>query len=81
MEQANPQARNDAGRDSAERLTGDGLKLGIEASTMGDAVLMLYKDGRLVDRITHIRPGLDELLPRLEGGEFEATLEAAAPVT
>jgi len=52
----------------------DGLKLGIEASTFGDAVLMLYKNGRYVDRITHFIPGRDELLPRLEQGEFDATL-------
>jgi ABC-type amino acid transport substrate-binding protein len=52
----------------------DGLKLGIEASTLGDAVLMLYKDGRYVDRLTHFIPGRDELLPRLERGEFDATL-------
>ncbi|HYM02709.1 MAG TPA: hypothetical protein VET85_07160 [Stellaceae bacterium] len=52
----------------------DGLKLGIEASTMGDAILMLYKEGRFVDRIEHLRPGLNQLLPHLESGEFEATL-------
>jgi len=52
----------------------DGLKLGIEASTFGDAILMLYKNGRYVDRITHFIPGRDELLPRLEQREFEATL-------
>jgi hypothetical protein len=52
----------------------DGLKLGIEASTFGDAILMLYRNGRYVDRVTHFLPGRDELLPRLERGEFEATL-------
>jgi hypothetical protein len=52
----------------------DGMKLGIEASTMADAILMLYKNGRFVDRITHMVPGRGELLPRLESGEFEATL-------
>jgi hypothetical protein len=52
----------------------DGLRLGIEASTFGDAILMLYKSGRYVDRITHFIPGRSELLPRLEQGEFDATL-------
>lgn len=52
----------------------DGLKLGIEASTLGDAILMLYKNGRYVDRLTHFIPGRDELLPRLEQGEVDATL-------
>jgi hypothetical protein len=52
----------------------DGLNLGIEASTFGDAILMLYRNGRYVDRVTHFLPGRDELLPRLERGEFEATL-------
>jgi ABC-type amino acid transport substrate-binding protein len=46
----------------------------VEASTLSDAILMLYDDGRLVDRITHLIPGRSELLPRLEKGEFEATL-------
>jgi ABC-type amino acid transport substrate-binding protein len=52
----------------------DGLKLGIEAATLGDAILMLYKNGRYVDRLTHFIPGRDELLTRLENGEFDATL-------
>ncbi|HEV2548605.1 MAG TPA: ABC transporter substrate-binding protein [Stellaceae bacterium] len=52
----------------------DGLKLGIEASTLGDVVLMLYKNGRHIDHLMHVAPGRDELLPRLERGEFEATL-------
>ena len=52
----------------------NGMALGIEASTFGDAILMLYKNGRYVDRITHFVPGRNELLPRLERGEFDATL-------
>jgi hypothetical protein len=52
----------------------EGMALGIEASTFGDAILMLYKNGRYVDRITHFIPGRNELLPQLERGEFDATL-------
>jgi ABC-type amino acid transport substrate-binding protein len=52
----------------------DGVKLGVEGGTLADAILMLFGDGRLIDRITHIVPGSDELLPRLENGEYDATL-------
>jgi len=50
------------------------LKLVVEATTLADAILMTFGDGRLVDRITHLVPGRGELLPRLEQGGFEATL-------
>jgi hypothetical protein len=52
----------------------EGLKLGVEASTMADAILMLYRDGRFVGQITHLVPGRGELLPALEHGDFDATL-------
>jgi ABC-type amino acid transport substrate-binding protein len=51
-----------------------GMKLGVEAATFGDAILMLYRDGVLVNQITHLVPGRGELMPRLEKGDFEATL-------
>jgi len=51
-----------------------GMALGIETSTLGDAILMLYDDGALVEHITHLIPGRDELLPGLEKGDFDATL-------
>ena len=51
-----------------------GVKLGTEAATLADAILMLYDDGAMVDQITHLVPGRNELLPRLEKGEFDATL-------
>lgn len=50
------------------------LKLGVESGTLSDAILMSFGNGRLVDRITHLVPGRGELLPRLEGGAFDATL-------
>ena len=52
----------------------EGLKLGVEGGTLADAILMLFGDGRLVNQITHIIPGRGELLPRLENGEYDATL-------
>jgi ABC-type amino acid transport substrate-binding protein len=52
----------------------EGMKLGVESSTLSDAILMLYHDGRLVDKVTHLVPGRYELLPLLEQGAFEATL-------
>ena len=47
---------------------------GIEAGTFGDAILMSFDHGRLISRITHLVPGRGELLPRLERGEYDATL-------
>jgi ABC-type amino acid transport substrate-binding protein len=52
----------------------DGMKLGVEGATLADAVLMLFGDGRFVNQITHVVPGRDELLPRLESGEYDAAL-------
>ncbi len=51
-----------------------GLKLGVEAATLGDAILMLYDEGAYVSHITHLVPGRGELLPRLEKGDFDATM-------
>jgi ABC-type amino acid transport substrate-binding protein len=50
------------------------MKIGIEAATLGDAILMLYDGGALVEQITHLRPGRNELLPGLEQGAYDATL-------
>jgi ABC-type amino acid transport substrate-binding protein len=52
----------------------DGIRIGIEGGTLADAILMLFGDGRLVNQITHIIPGHGELLPRLEQGQYDATL-------
>ena len=52
----------------------EGIKLGVEGGTLADAILMLFGDGRFVDQITHIVPGRGELLPRLEQGQYDATL-------
>jgi ABC-type amino acid transport substrate-binding protein len=50
------------------------LKLVVEAATLADAILMTFGDGRLVNHITNLVPGRDELLPRLEQSGFDATL-------
>lgn len=52
----------------------DGMNFGIEAGTLGDAVLMTFDHGRFVSRIAHVAPGRGELFPRLESGEFYATI-------
>jgi hypothetical protein len=52
----------------------EGLKLGVEGGTLADAILMLFRDGRFVNQITHTIPGRGELLPRLEQGQYDATL-------
>jgi ABC-type amino acid transport substrate-binding protein len=51
-----------------------GVKLGVEGGTLADAILMSFDHGRLIPDITHMVPGRGELLPRLESGEYEATL-------
>jgi len=52
----------------------EGLKIATESGTLSDAILMNFAQGRLVDHITHLVPGRGELLPRLESGDFDATL-------
>ncbi len=67
------------GKDAASKQIngiGDlvGLKLGAEGGTLTDAVLMLFGGGKLVDHVVHVAPGKSDLLPRLERGDFSATL-------
>ncbi|MGO9330598.1 MAG: substrate-binding periplasmic protein [Steroidobacteraceae bacterium] len=52
----------------------DGVNVGSEAGTFADAILMSFDHGRLISRITHLVPGRGELLPKLEKGEYDATL-------
>ena len=52
----------------------EGLKLGVEGGTLADAILMLFGEGRFANQITHVVPGRGELLPRLEQGQYDATL-------
>jgi ABC-type amino acid transport substrate-binding protein len=51
-----------------------GLRIGIESGTFADAILMTFGDGRLIDDITHLVPGRDDLLGALEHGDVDATL-------
>jgi ABC-type amino acid transport substrate-binding protein len=67
------------GRQAQDRRIADigdlsGLRLAIESGTLGDAILMTYGKGRLIDSITHLVPGRDDLLGTLEQGRFDATL-------
>ena len=50
------------------------LRLGAEAGSFPDTVLMLFGDGRLIDQIQHLMAGRDDLLGQLEHGAFDATL-------
>lgn len=52
----------------------DGVKLGVEGGTLADSILMTVERGRFIPDITHVVPGRGELLPRLESGDYEATL-------
>ena len=52
----------------------NGLRIGIESGTLADAILMNFHGGQLIDQITHIVPGRQDLLGALEHGEFDATL-------
>ena len=60
------------------RITGigdlAGLHIGIESGTLADAILMTFDRGRLIDDITHLVPGRQDLLGSLERGDVEATL-------
>ena len=51
-----------------------GLHLGIESGTLADAILMTFDNGRLIDDITHLVPGRNDLLGTLDRGEIDATL-------
>jgi ABC-type amino acid transport substrate-binding protein len=51
-----------------------GLRIAIESGTLGDAVLMTFDKGRLIDDITHLVPGRDNLIGALDRGDFDATL-------
>jgi ABC-type amino acid transport substrate-binding protein len=60
------------------RITGvgdlAGLRIGIESGTLADAILMRFDNGRLIDNITHLVPGRDDLLGTLDRGDLDATL-------
>jgi ABC-type amino acid transport substrate-binding protein len=51
-----------------------GLRVGIESGTLADAILMNFHGGQLIDQITHVVPGRQDLLGALESDEFDATL-------
>lgn len=51
-----------------------GLRLAIDSGSLGDAILMTFDKGRLIDSITHLVPGRDDLLGALERGDNDATL-------
>jgi ABC-type amino acid transport substrate-binding protein len=51
-----------------------GLRIAIESGTLGDAILMTFEKGRLIDDITHLVPGRNDLLGALDRGDFDATL-------
>ncbi len=51
-----------------------GLRIAIESGTLADAILMTFDKGRLIDDITHLVPGRDDLLGAVDRGDFDATL-------
>ena len=51
-----------------------GLRLVIESGSLGDAILMTFDKGRLIDNITHLVPARDDLLGALDRGDFDASL-------
>lgn len=51
-----------------------GLRVAVESGTLADAILMTFDNGRLIDNITHLVPGRDDLLGAIERGDFDATL-------
>jgi hypothetical protein len=63
-------------RDRRIAAIGDlaGLRIAIESGTFADAILMTFNKGELIDNITHLVPGRDDLLGALDRGDFDATL-------
>ena len=51
-----------------------GSRLVIESGTLGDAILMSFEKGGLIDNVTHLVPGRDDLLGALDRGDYDATL-------
>jgi ABC-type amino acid transport substrate-binding protein len=51
-----------------------GLRLAIESGSLGDAILMTFDKGRLIDNITHLVPGREDLLGAVARGDYDATL-------
>jgi len=51
-----------------------GLRIGVESGTLADAILMNFEKGRLIEQITHLVRGRDDLLGALDRGELDATL-------
>ncbi len=50
----------------------DGFRLVIGNGSLGDAILMTFEKGRLIDNITHLVPGRSDMLGALnKGGEFD----------
>lgn len=67
------------GPKARDRKIGDigdlaGLRLAIESGSLGDAILMTFDKGRLIDDITHLVPARDDLLGALDRGDYDATL-------
>jgi len=50
------------------------LRIGVESGTLADAILMNFDKGKLIDQITHLVPGRQDLLGALEQGELDAAL-------
>lgn len=50
------------------------LRIGVDSGTLADAILMNFRNGQLIDRITHLVPGRDDLLGALDQGQLDATL-------
>jgi len=71
-----PEKALEKARDRRIAGVGDlaGLRIGIESGTLADAILMTFEQGRLIDNITHLVPGRDDLLGALDRGDFDATL-------
>jgi ABC-type amino acid transport substrate-binding protein len=67
------------GAKARDRHVGDigdinGLRIGIESGTLADAILMNFHNGQLIDQITHVVPGRQDLLGALDRDEFDVTL-------
>src|ERR1700722_7785498 len=73
---AKPPDFEGATRDDRSTGVGDlaGLRIGIESGTLADAILMRFDNGRLINDITHLVPGRDDLPGTLSSAALDARL-------
>ena len=73
-------ARRRATARSPASATSPGLRIAIESGTLGDAILMTFENGRLIDNITHLVPGRRRSARRARSRRLRCDVARPAPV-